>query len=65
MKKRKFDTYQVDDQKLYGGVKLVSELTEDEAKNELCGAMDLVGGLQSLIHNFNLDVEALYSKHNY
>jgi hypothetical protein len=43
--KARFKHYQVDAPK-YGGVKDIALLTEDEAKNELCDAMDLIAKLQ-------------------
>jgi hypothetical protein len=49
---KRFASYQVDSLKynvgLCQGVKKVSELTEDEAKDELCDAMDLI---DKLIHH--------------
>jgi hypothetical protein len=42
---RRWKEYQVDDPR-YGGVKKVAALTEAEAKDELCVAMDLINELQ-------------------
>ena len=43
---RRWKDYQVDGPP-YGGVKKVSEMTEAEAKDELCVAMDLIAELKN------------------
>ena len=42
---RRWRWHQVDDDR-YGGVKRVDQLTEAEAKDELCEAQDLIAKLQ-------------------
>ena len=46
--KKRFRNYQVDGPK-YKKVILVSDLTEDQAKDELCDCMDTIDKLEDLI----------------
>lgn len=54
--RRKIKGYQVDNPEFTPSVKLVSELTEHEAKYELCLAMDLIRKL--LYHSHEQITEA-------
>lgn len=62
--KQRWRNYQVDAAK-YGGSKLVKDLTETEAKDELCDAMELIDRLLSHTYVSFSKTEELAKKFGY
>lgn len=53
--RNKFREYQIDCPE-YGGVKCVADLTEDEAKFELCKLMDIIDKLENHVCSKGKDI---------